>query len=338
MRLRSQNLSGHIKQGLHAVYWVSGDDDLLVQECVDQLRNAARAQGFNEREVIDAVGGINWNLLYSANQSLSLFGDKKIIELRLDKKLDTDGQAAVISYCQNASHDNILIITSPRIEGATLKTKWFGKIDNQCVSIQIWPIERNQLPAWLQERAATHGLTIDHDAVQLLVDRVEGNLLAAKQELDKLALTSGETHISAKTIVQSVANSSRYSVFDLGEPLLIGDYGRLHRVCQGLIAEGIDMTMLNWSINRELRLLHKVLAGLEQGQSPVSILKSERIPEKRHAGFNRASQRLTLNDVNRCLQLTSQLDIAIKGGSPLSKELCLQQLLARCCSLEISTF
>jgi DNA polymerase III subunit delta len=336
MRLRSNQLHAHLKQGLQRVYWVSGDDVLLNSEAVDAIRQTARTQGFSEREVIDSEGGIDWSSLYAANQSMSLFGDRKIIEVRLDKKPDTYGQAALVDYCASVSADNLLIISSARVDAATFKTKWFNKVDKVAVSLQIWPLNRGELPAWLQQRASILGLTIDQDATSLLVERVEGNLLAAKQELDKLALSCDDKHISLQTIAKSVADSARYSVFDLSDPLMIGDFARLSRICHVLRAEGIEIPIILWSIARELRQLYSFQQLASQGMATNQIMMKLRLPPMRQQALQRGSQRLQLFEIESCLLKCGELDLAVKGASAFSKELKLQELLSACCKMAIA--
>ena len=238
MIIKPEQLSGRLKQGSHALVWVSGDESLLVQEACDVVRQFARSEGFGEREVMDAGANFNWDQLFTAGSALSLFADRKLIDLRLHTaKLEEEAREALEAYLANPNPDYLLLLTTAKIDKASQATKWFKTLEGKALFCQIWPISEQQLPQWIKQRLAQHGLTADSDALQLLADRVEGNLLAAAQEIEKLLLQTSATHLDVQTIMAAVADSSRYNVFDLKEACLAVNSRRALKILAQLQAE-----------------------------------------------------------------------------------------------------
>ncbi len=199
MRLYPEKLAGHLQQQLLPVYLVSGDEPLLVQECCDQIRQKAREQGCSEREVIDGgVSGFNWQDILHSAASMSLFAERRLIELRLPSgKPGAEGSSALCEYLDIASGDDVLLIVSGKIDKQSTNSKWYKALDKAGATIQVWPVDAKNLPRWLQQRVRNAGMSIDNDALQLLCDRVEGNLLAAVQEVEKLKLLATDARITA---------------------------------------------------------------------------------------------------------------------------------------------
>jgi len=294
----------------------------LVLEAGDQVRAAARQAGVSERQVFHADAQFDWNQLYHANQSMSLFGDRQLLELRLTGKLNDAGRKALVAYAGDANPDNLLLIVSDKIEAAQSKAKWFAGVTDAAWWVPIWPVDRHQLPAWLRSRLQQQGLQIDDDALALLADRVDGNLLAARQEIDKLLLVSDSTQLTLETVVQAVADSARYTVFDLADAVLNGDLARSQRVLSGLAAEGIEPPIVLWVLARELRHLVQLADAQVSGQPLPAVFKRLRIFDKRQGPYQAALRRGDTGLWQRCLIICGDVDATIKGraaGDPWHK-------------------
>lgn len=313
MKITAQQLTQQLKQTIPPVIWISGDEPLLMLEAVDQIRAAARAAGVTERQVFHADSSFDWNVLLDANQSMSLFGDRQLLEVRLSAKLKDDGRKALTTYASNANPDNVLLVQSERLEAAQSKAKWFNQVIDTGWWLPIWPIERHQLPGWLRQRLQGQGLSIDDDALALLADRVDGNLLAARQEIDKLLLLNDGQNIDLDTVVQSVADSARYDIFDLSDAFLNGDLARSQRVLSGLAAEGVEAPIVLWVLSRELRHLVQLGEAQQSGQAIASVFKRLRIFDNRQGPYQQAIRRAGLDHWQQCLVRCSDIDATIKG-------------------------
>lgn len=314
MKLNANQLQKNLQTGpLAPVIWISGDEPLLVIEACDAVRAAARSQGITERQVIEVDAKFDGAELIAANQSMSLFGDREIIELRLQSKFNDKGRKALVEYVQSANPDNLLLIVSDRIEAAQSKAKWFNQVSDAGWWVPIWPFEHPQLSGWIQQRISQTGLTADPDAVSLLAERVDGNLLAAKQEIDKLALLTSEKHISADLILSSVSDSSRYTVFDLSTAFLRGDLARALKVLNGLESEGIEPPVVLWLLTRELRLVCELSEAQQQGQPLNAVFKRLRIFDKKQNDYQQAIRRASVSHYQRCLVSCARIDAVIKG-------------------------
>lgn len=316
MKINAQQLKQQLQQALPPVIWISGDEPLLTLEAADQVRAAARQAGVNERQVFHADTGFDWNQLLDANQSMSLFGDRQLLEVRLSAKLKDDGRKALVAYAANANPDNLLLVQSDRIEAAQTKAKWFNQVTDAGWWLPIWPVERHQLPAWLRQRLQAQGLSIEDDALALLADRVDGNLLAARQEIDKLLLLSDGNVINLDTVIQSVADSARFDIFDLSDAFLSGDLARSQRVLSGLAAEGIEAPIVLWVLSRELRHLVQLSEAQQGGQALPAVFKRLRIFDKRQGPYQQALRRAGLDHWQRCLVQCGDIDATIKGRRP----------------------
>ncbi|WP_369809150.1 DNA polymerase III subunit delta [Oceanicoccus sp. KOV_DT_Chl] len=240
MRLRPDQLKQNLSKTLLPIYIVSGDETLLVQECCDDIRLSCRRQGFS-REVLHVETGFDWNELLASAAAMSLFAERQLIELRMPTGKPGDaGGKALTEYAANASPDNVLLIICNKLESASTRTKWYKNIEAAGASVQCWPIEMAQLPRWINNRLSRLGLNASSEAIQMLAERVEGNLLAAAQEIEKLRLyTDGDT-IDADTITAAVADNARYDVFGLVDRALEGNVSSCLKNLQGLKAEGTE--------------------------------------------------------------------------------------------------
>jgi DNA polymerase-3 subunit delta len=268
MKLAPAQLAKHLQGSLAPVYVISGDDPLLCQEAADAIRSAARQQGFDERQVFSADANFDWGTLLQAGASMSLFAEKRLLELRLPSGKPGDkGAAALIEYCSRPAEDTLLLISLPKLDGSAQKTKW-GKalVEGQDTQfIQIWPVDAAQLPQWIRQRLSQAGLSAQQDAVELIAARVEGNLLAAAQEIEKLKLMAEGGQITVETVQAAVADSARFDVFGLVDAVLNGEAAHALRMLEGLRGEGVEPPVILWALARELRLLANLSLQYSQG-------------------------------------------------------------------------
>ena len=315
MRIYPDQLAAQLNKQLLPVYLVTGDEPLQLQECCDLVRRVAREQGCNDREVLDAGSkGFDWHeMLHSAN-SMSLFAERKLVELRLPSgKPGAAGSKALCEYLEIASGDDILLIVSGKIDKQSTNSKWFKALDKAGAVIQVWPVDAHNLPGWVRKRVSAAGMTIDEDALQLLCDRVEGNLLAASQEVEKLKLLVTDSRITASAVLDSVSDNARYSVFELADMALKGDAaGGLHML-HGLRGEGTEPTVVLWSLSREIRTLHEVQLDCANGQGVMQALNARRVWKNRQSLMQAALARHNPESMASLLELASQVDGSIKG-------------------------
>ena len=315
MQIKPDQLSKQLSSGLKAVYLVTGDEPLLIQEAVDEIRGFARTQGFDERKVFQVERGFDWQVLLEEAGSLSLFANNRIIELKLPNgKPGTDGSKKLVQFLDNPPDDTVLIIEAGKIDKKTLNSsKWCKAIDSVGVITQIWPIKPNEMLGFMRNRARKLKLDIAHDALELLSSRLEGNLLAAKQELDKLKLLHGTTQVSVGMIFEEVKDSARYDVFDLSKAMLHGDGRSASNILHHLQAEGTELTFVLWAISKDIRLISGLLLLSGQRDQIDRFYSAKRIFRQQQNDYNVAIRRLRVSDTSDALSLLKQADDAIKG-------------------------
>ena len=314
MRIKPEQLGVTLKKSLAPVYFISGDEPLQLGEIADAIRKAAKKAGFENREILSAETGFEWNQLAFTADSYSLFADKKIIDLRLPSGTPgIDGSKALIAYCERLPENTLLLVTAGKIAGGALKTKWLEALDKKGVVIQVWPLEGSDLIRWLQQRAELRGLHIETEGLRILASRIEGNLLAAAQEIEKLYVLYGAVNLSSQQISEAVADSSRYDVFKLMDSVLGGSVGRILKVLSGLRSEGVATPIVLWALTREARALIKMKLALSQGQNREVVFKNNQIWDKRKQRVSNALSRLSDSDLNNILVLSAKADRQIKG-------------------------
>ncbi|MCY1285026.1 DNA polymerase III subunit delta [compost metagenome] len=318
MKLNPAQLGKQLQGALAPVYVVSGDEPLLCQETCDAIRSACRNQGFSERQVFNAEANFDWGLLYEAGASLSLFAEKRLLELRIPNGKPGDkGTAALLEYLQRPPEDTVLLISLPKLDGSTQKTKWAkALIDGPQVQfVQIWPIEVAALPQWIRQRLAQAGLAATPEALELIAARVEGNLLAAAQEIEKLKLLAEGNQVDAATVQAAVADSARFDVFGLIDAALNGEAAHALRNLEGLRGEGVESAVVLWALARELRLLAGIAQQHSQGVPLDKAFASARPPvwDKRRPLLGKALQRHPAARWGQLLRDAQQIDAQIKG-------------------------
>lgn len=314
MQLRFDALDGHLAKTLAPLYVITSDEHLLALEAADKIRRAAKSQGFYEREILTVERSFKWGALLAANQSQSLFGDKKLIDLRIPTgKPGKDGGQALQDYVTNLSPDNLTLITLPKLDWATQKAAWVGSLQQAAIYIDIPLVERNQLPGWISMRLSLQQQSADRQSLDFIADRVEGNLLAAHQEIQKLALLHPAGKLSFEQIHDAVLNVARYDVFKLNEAMLAGDVARLVRMLNGLKGEGEALPLVLWAMAEEIRTLLKLKSGMAQGRPLSALLKEYRIWGPREKLMDPALRRVSLANLRAALQEASQVDKMVKG-------------------------
>ena len=314
MKLYLNDFEQHLREGLAQVYIISGDEPLQLGEACDAVRRQARAQGFSEREVMHVESGFDWNQLLAASHSMSLFAEQRLIELRLPsgKPGDKGGQA-LRDYCGNLPPDTVLLVISGKLDKQTQNGKWFKALEQAGVSLQVWPVEQRQLPGWVRQRMQTRGLKPSAEAVTLLVERVEGNLLAASQEIEKLLLLHGEGPVSEDDVIDSVTDSSRFDVYGLVDVVLEGERARAIHMLERLQGEGSEPMLLLWALVRELRSLEVMAQQVQQGQRVEQVVDQARVWAKRKAPVTAALKRHPPARWQTMLQRAARIDRMIKG-------------------------
>ncbi len=319
MRIKYDVLESDLKKGLKPLYLVSGDEPLQQMEACDMIRQVARKQGFTEREVFHVERGFDWGQLFLSANSMSLFAEKKILELRFNSAKPGDvGGKAFAEYCQNMNTDNILIITMPKIDAAGQRSKWFKLLDQSGAIMQLWPVEPNQLPSWIANRMRNKGLTPSREAVLLLAEKVEGNMLAAAQEIEKLAINA-PANISAEDIIEAVEDAAKFDVFKLVDAILMAKLKRTTRIMQGLKATGEEPVYVLWALTREIRTMTSMAYAQQKGDAIGVVLKKHGVWDKRASLVKAGLQRLNEKQWSALLQEVMQVDLVIKGvkkGSP----------------------
>ncbi|MCU7651158.1 DNA polymerase III subunit delta [Pseudomonas piscis] len=318
MKLAPAQLGKHLQGSLAPVYVISGDDPLLCQEAADAIRNAARQQGYDERQVFSADANFDWGSLLLAGASMSLFAQKRLLELRLPSGKPGDkGAAALIEYCSRPAEDTVLLISLPKLDGSAQKTKW-GKAlveGAQTQFVQIWPVDANQLPQWIRQRLSQAGMSANQDAVELIAARVEGNLLAAAQEIEKLKLMAEGGQVTVETVQAAVADSARFDVFGLVDAILNGEAAHALRMLEGLKGEGVEPPVILWALSRELRLLANLAQQFGQGIPLDKVFSQARPPvwDKRKPLMSKALQRYSAQRWSQLLLDAQRIDAQIKG-------------------------
>jgi len=314
MQLAPTQLAAHLAKGLAALYIVHGDEPLLVIEAGDQIRAAARAAGCTEREVLVVEPGFKWDAFQGASRNLGLFGDRTLIDLRIPTgKPGVEGARVLEAFAQQPGPDTALLITLPRLDRAAQASAWFTALADAGVVVAVQPLERNELPAWIAGRLARARQRASGETLQFLADTTEGNLLAAQQEIEKLALLLPPGELDADAVEQAIAEVARFDVFQLSEAWLAGDAARVCRILAALEAAGEGVPLLVWQLGEDLHALAAVLAATASGTPVAVALRTARVWGKRQGAMERAARRVAPASVPTLLLRLARLDALAKG-------------------------
>lgn len=314
MQVRADQLSQHLTRGLAPLYVVHGEEALLAVEAGDAIRQAARAAGFAEREVLTVESGFDWSQLAMAGASMSLFADKKLLELRIPTgKPGTAGAQALQQYVTRLHADTLTLILLPALDKAGQQTKWFEALAAAGTAVLAAPITREELPRWLTARLARNQQQADGPTLDFLAARVEGNLLAAHQEVQKLALLHPAGPLSFEQVKAAVLDVARYDIYDLSAALLSGDAARYSRVLDGLAGEGEAPVLVLWQLTEDVRACLRARRALDARQPVDRALRDARVWGPRATWVERAARRLPRPPLYSALAACARIDRINKG-------------------------
>ncbi|MDE2627203.1 MAG: DNA polymerase III subunit delta [Burkholderiales bacterium] len=322
MQVAAAQLAAQLQRGLKPLYTLHGDDPLLQQEAADAIRAAARAQGHSERSVFTVVGAhFDWSAVQAAGGALSLFADKQLIEVRIPSgKPGKEGSQALQQLAQAApgNDSTLTLVLLPRLDAATLKGAWFAALDAHGVTVRIDPVERGQLPGWIAQRLQHQGQRVvageeGQRTLAFMADRVEGNLLAAHQEIQKLGLLYPAGELGFDQVESAVLNVARYDPFKLAEAVLDGHGPRAQRMLDGLQAEGEAPVLVHWALAEDIRALYRVKQAMADGKPLPMALREQRVWGPREKRFERVLPRLGLLQLTHWLQDAHRVDGIVKG-------------------------
>ena len=322
MQLALPQIQAHLQKGLRSLYTLHGDEALLVQEAADAIRAAARSQGYTERSVHVVSGAhVDWSEVLAAGGSMSLFADRQILEIRIPTgKPGKEGSPMIQQLAQTAEGNDstLTLFILPRLDAATKKGAWFGALDQYGVTVQIESLDRAQLPQWIAQRLKLQGQSVvagqeGQNCLQFFADRVEGNLLAAHQEIQKLGLLYPAGELTQAQVENAVLNVARYDVFKLSESVLSGQVARVQRMLDGLQAEGEAAVLVHYTLAEDIRALKRVKDAMAEGKPLPMALREQRIWGVREKQFERVLPRLSASRLAQLLQNAHQVDGIVKG-------------------------
>lgn len=312
MRLKPDQLERHLEKGLAPVYLLAGDEPLQLMEAADAVRAAARVHGYTEREVFVVEKGFDWGAIEAASDSLSLFAEQRIIELRLPTgKPGTQGAKMLEAYAGRPAADTLLMVHAGKLDKSAQNSKWLKALEKAGVMVQVWPLSLSETAGWIARRLRARGMEPDEPAVRLLAERVEGNLLAAAQEVEKLALLRGAGPLDAEGVLEAVSDAARYTIYDLADAALAGDGARAVHVLNGLRGEGVDAVLVLWALSREVRSLTDIAEKLDAGVPQAQAMKA--VWSRRAPLVKKALSRHRAAGWRRLLAHCARTDRVIKG-------------------------
>jgi DNA polymerase III subunit delta len=334
MRIGSEQLPAQLKRGFASLYSVIGEEHLLSLEASDRIREFARVEGFFEREVLTAEPEFDWSELAARARSLSLFSTKRLVELRIPSgKPGVEGSEALSALCASPIPGVVMLVVVPvRLDRQTERSRWFEALEQAGVVVEANPVPRERLPRWIGGRLSLQGQEADTQTLQFIADRVEGNLLAAHQEVQKLSLLAAPGKLSFEQVKEAVLDVARYDVFKLGEAMLSDDVPRLVRFLEGLKGEGVAPPLALWAIAEEIRTLLRVTAGLARGRPIATELREARVFGARQRLVQQALDKFDRKQLEDALIDAAGIDRMIKGvakGDPWEAMLRLALSFAR---------
>ena len=313
MALRAEQLAGSLKRGLAPVYLVGGEEPLLLLECCDQIRVAAREQGFVERELLQVERGFDWSELRQA-ATPGLFASRKIIDLRLRTgKPGREGARVLTEWAAEPDPDMLLMVSCEQWDKGSRSSKWASRLEKAGQRIDIWPIKAQELPRWLEQRMLKHGMHPEPEVLRILADRLEGNLLAARQEIDRLALIKGAGTVTVDDVMKVVADSSRFDGFALAEHMLTGNLRDGLRVAAGLKRMDTPLPMLLGALLRELKIVETYRLAVRGGEAESVVFRRLNVWQNRQQNVRTAARRLDTRKLFGAFKMLSLIDRQSKG-------------------------
>jgi len=315
MEISLQQLSQCLQRNLAPMYLISGDEYLLVDEALTFIRETAKKHDFTSRESFTVDKNFDWQFLASLLNNLSLFADKSLIELKIsNNKLNNLSSKILQNYAENPASDKLLIIITDKLDAATKKTQWYKSINQSGISITIWKLDQKQFLSWIINKLKKCKITLDTEGISLLYDYVEGNLLAASQEIEKLKILYGSVKITTEELLKSITESTEYNVYDLMECALLGDISKIIRILKHLRDEGFEPAIILWAITRELRNLITISLKTQKGEDLEQILQQQRVRPNQKIAIKKVVQEQKLTRLEKILISTSKIDFTLKGA------------------------
>jgi DNA polymerase III subunit delta len=337
VKISGDNLAASLARQLQTIYLVSGDEPLLVNEAADAVRATARQQGFEERELHVIERGFDWHGLLGDARAMSLFAQRKIVEIRMANAAPGEqGADAIVELAEQPSADTLILIIAGKLDGRTQSSRWVSAVEKRGVLVQVWPIDLPRLPAWIRERLGRHKLQADAAAASLLAERVEGNLLAAHQEIEKLALLLPQGAITVENVMDAVADSARFDVLQLGEAAMRGQAARALRILDGLHGEDVEPTLVLWAVNKDLQWIARARSLMRRGQSAESAMNALYVWRPRQAAMGQALGRMTGPTLRNLLLDAERVDRSIKGVVKANPWTELERLVARLAGVKLA--
>ena len=325
---------------LPKVILLNGNEPLLVEEALDGVRQVLKQQGFDERLRYQLESGFDWGQITGVGQAMSLFAERRIIEFRVPKSLGVAGTKAITEFCQNPSDDDILVIMMPALDKRQRAAKWVKAIESIGWLADGYDISLQQFPSWLKKRLQTRALRVEAGVIELMTEQLEGNVMAAAQEVDKLQVLAKDGAVTLKLVTESLADQARFDVYALTDGCLLGDFNRVLRIKSRLQSESLEPVIVVWALVREIRVLAAISSGLQQGQNKSMLFKQNRIWNKREPSVNAALNRLTTQTWYELLEHAAHLDQTVKGQRYLEVGTIwyqIEQLCCRLCGLKLAS-
>lgn len=314
MELKPAQLKNHLESGLVPFYFIAGDDPFLLDQCSAAIRQRAKSDGYSDRQVLSVEAGFDWQALLNSSQSLSLFSEKRMFEIRINSGKPGDAGAKILTQLAlNPPADTIFMISANKFDKRSRQSKWVKALAAAGTMITVYPIDPAQFPSWLAGQLKSKGIHAQADVVKLLAHHFEGNCLAAAQEIDKLALLFNEKTITSDEIIEFLSDNAQFTVFSLVDKCLNGDAGEVIRTLDRLRRDGIAPTLVLWAIARELRLLAQISDSVTAGQSQQQVFQHYNVWAKRQSMVRKALSRLRSGQWLALLQRASRVDRIIKG-------------------------
>lgn len=316
MQVYANQLSAHLQQGLQPLYMVFGDDDFLRLQAVRQIRQCARENGFDERTIMQQNNEFSWQDLGASQQNLSLFSSQRLIELELPGAAPgQDGAKALQQFTQQQTADTILVLHGPKLKAEQQRSKWFKGLDAQGVFVAVYTPDRSQLPVFIQQQAQGYQLQLNSEAIQLLADWYEGNLLALDQALHKLALLHADAPIDARLVQQSAMEQSRFDIFSLQDALLKGQLETFIHRLQRLMETDAEPAIIQWLLQRECQTLHQAYTQIQQGADITTVLHKSGVWKSQQSSYQRLLSNWNLHQSQQLQQLLWRSELALKRDS-----------------------
>ena len=314
MRLPPLQLSQHLGKGLRAFYVLTGDEPLAQRESLDAIRLAARAQGYDERITLSVERSFNWQQLSAESRSMSLFASKRLLELHIPSgKPGIDGSKALQALASKLPEDTVVVITLPKLDWQSEKSTWFVALEQAAVVLSFQQVAPDQLPQWIAQRLSQQGQQTDTETLEFIAHQVEGNLLAAYQEIQKLGLLYPQGALAAEAVRGAVLNVSRYDVFQLGDAMLAADRERTVRILRGLREEGTQVVALMGALVWLLRGIVRIKQAESLGENLANVMQQAKIRRDRQTLVERALRRLSLRQLQAAMGKLAEIDKIAKG-------------------------